>query len=166
MKKILSHPFKPLFWLVILLSSALLGSCQHAQQVMKKDLVLTEQAALASGKLPKTVYGVQIKGLGTMIRVKRFGLKPMDDTSINIFHGLEFEFEPDSIGGKSRLWLDIILKRSGYASVEAFTRSMEAGSPVFPGSPYTAVEFKFGEDLFLIAQDSAEEADPSPDWLN
>lgn len=145
---------------LILLASSLSGCAAYTQQVQKSLVGLPENRSGQLTEQSLTVYAVQFKQFNNIIRVKKFGVRQLNDQMIEILHGLEYEFELNGISTGLSMEMEMQLKRNNHTSIEDFIKMYSNAAPLFPGSEFKAVPKKLGQILFDLAQRSGNDYDP------
>lgn len=154
--------------LFILISLALLtagltiaGCGPHKVQMQKTQLSLLNNQAAALHNNSTTIFAVEITHFDTTIWVKRFGIKTIDDTQVEIVHGMSYEIEHEEISSPLLWEMEYLLREFGHASVEDFIAVYNAKDPIFPGSEFKAIPSRMGQELYWIASRSDHDFEPS-----
>ncbi len=138
---------------VIFLGMALTG-CTYSEIVTKDSLILPTDQTKSGDHERVVVYGVSFEHLNTIVRVKKFGIQHVNETTIKVSHGLSYAFETNEIGVVSAGKLKMILYRYHFDSLEQFIKQYASAESILPNSDFKALPGNIGRDLFFFAQDN------------
>ena len=148
-----------------LLAVLFLSGCAYKQTVDIRQIALNGGQKPVAGR-HQTIYAVSLKQFGNIITVKKFGISPLTSdpapTQVRIHHGLAYELHHKDISTILSMELNMLMRKSGYVSVDGFIETYAQLPPLFDDSPFKAVPDTFGRALFDIAGRSDHDMDPLP----
>jgi hypothetical protein len=163
MKKNIAHLLSGM--MVTLLGMALSG-CSYSEVVTKDTLIIPTYQTKSGAHEQTIIYGVSFEHFNTTLRIKKFGIRHLDKTTIKVTHGLSYAFETNEISIVETGKLKMILYRYHFDSLEQFIKRYSSAEPILPDSDFKALPINIGRDLFFFAQDNntLDDNDNPPVW--
>ncbi len=146
---------------LLMIGLSFVGCGPHKVQLQKTQLSLLDNQADTLHTAYTTIFAVEITHFDTTIWVKRFGIKAINDTDVEVVHGMSYDIEHDAISTPLLWEMEYLLRQFGHDSVEDFISVYKARNPIFPGSDFKVIPSRMGQELFWIASRSDHDVEPA-----
>ena len=135
------------------LGMALTG-CAYSE-IVRKDTLIIPVYQIKRDTLERViVYGISFEHLNTILRIKKFGIQYLNETTIKLTHGLSYALEYNEINNFTAVKLQMILNRYHFDSLKQFTKKNSSAEPILPDSDFKAIPLNIARELFFLAQDN------------